>query len=229
MVAALIGISLLVRGAWRAAASWRATRRVTRDWLRHGRLLAVSDVGMPVLAIEEAFPTVTVVGFSHPVMFIAERVLRECSDAEVRAMMLHECAHVSQRDNFKRFMLRACPDFLRAGGPLDRAWTGAAEEAADATAVARDPGSALALAQALIRVARLAPRVSTPDLASAFFLEGSVESRVRRLIDPNSAPDITRPLGCVMLCTLFCAGAGLVLVAAPAIHQLMEQAVSILP
>ena len=64
---------------------------------------------------------------------------------------------------------------------LDRAWSRAAEEAADAVAVAGNPGFALELAQALIRVARLAPTPQAPALASAFYLGGSIESRVRRL------------------------------------------------
>ena len=235
VIAAAVGVSLLLRGAWRAVRAWRATRVVLRDWHQRGRRVHTVDAPIPVFAIEESFPTVAVVGFSRPVMFIAERVLRECTAEEVRAMMLHECAHVAERDNLKRFLIRACPDFLRVGSALDRAWAHATEEAADARAVAGHPGFALALAHALIRVARLAPRPATPELASAFYLGGSIESRVRRLVepaevaDPNSASGFARPLGCVMACTLTCAFAALVVFAAPAVHQLMETVVRLLP
>jgi Zn-dependent protease with chaperone function len=228
IVFALIGLSLLASGAWRAAAAWRATRLVRRGWQLRGRRLDVPGIPMPVFAIDESFPTVAVVGFSRPALFIAERLLRECSEDEVRAMLLHECAHVSSRDNFKRFMMRACPDFVRRGGALDLAWASAAEEAADATAVAARPSSAFDLAGALIRVARLAPRPFPPELASAFYLGGSIESRVRRLVDPNVAPEYTRPLGCVMATAVLLL-AGLVVLAAPTLHQVMEQAVRILP
>jgi hypothetical protein len=230
VVAAVAGAALLVRGAWRAAAGWRATAAVTREWQARGRRLHTVDAPIPVFAIDESFPTVAVVGFARPALFIAERVLRACTADEVRAMVLHECAHVTHRDNLKRFLIRACPDPLRRGGALDRAWTRAVEEAADARAVAGDAGFALELAQALIHVARLAPGVSRLEAASAFYLGGSIESRVRQLLEPaGSLPDPSRPLGCVMACGLACAVAGLVVLAAPAIHQFMEAAVRVLP
>ena len=228
MVLAFVGLALLARGGWRAAAAWRATRLVRREWQHRGRPLDVPSVPMPVFAIDEAFPTVAVVGFWRPALFIAERLLRECSEDEVRAMMRHECAHVSSRDNFKRFAIRACPDLVRRGGALDRAWASAAEEAADASAVAGRPSSAFDLAHALIRAARLAPRPFPPELASAFYLGGSIESRVRRLVDPNAAPEYAHPLGCVMAVSAVLV-AGLIVLAAPTLHQLMEHAVRFLP
>jgi Zn-dependent protease with chaperone function len=233
LVVAVAGGLLLARGAWRAAAAWRATGAVRRNWQARGRRLSGFDAPMPVFAIEESFPTVAVVGFSHPALFIAERVLAECSADEVRAMVLHECAHVTHRDNLKRLLIRACPDALGRGIALDRAWTKAAEEAADARAVSGDPGFALELAQALIHVARLAPGVRTLEAASAFYVGDSIESRVRRLVEPptnlSSLPDPARPLGWVMACTLAVALAGFVVVSSPAIHQFMEAAVRVLP
>ena len=230
MIAAVAGAVLLARGFWRAAAGWMATRRLMRGWQARGRRLHTFDAPLPVFAIEESFPTVAVVGFSRPALFIAERVLRECSVVEVRAMVRHECAHVASRDNLKQFLIRACPDVLRPNSTIDRAWTSAAEEAADARAAGGDPASALALAEALIRVARLAPRVRALEVASAFYLGGSIESRVRRLVEPSdSLPDPSRPLGCVIACAGALAFAGTVALAAPAIHQVMEAAVRFLP
>lgn len=227
---AIAGAALLVRGAWRAVGALRATAAVMRDWQARGRRLRTIDAPIPVYAIEESFPTVAVVGFSRPALFIAERVLRECSPDEVRAMVLHECAHVTHRDNLKRFFIRACPDVLRRGSMLDRAWTSASEEAADARAAGGDPGSALELAQALIHVARLAPGPSTIEVASAFYLGGSIESRIRRLVDPaDSLPHRTRPALRVAACTIAAGLAGLIGFAAPAIHQFMETVVRVLP
>ena len=229
-VAAMAGAALLVRGAWRGAAAWRATGVLVRDWQARGRRLHDIDAPMPVFAIEESFPTVAVVGCSRPVLLIAERVLRECTADEVRAMVLHECAHVTHRDNMKRFLMRACPDVLRRGSTLDRAWVSAAEQAADARAAAGDPGFALEIAQALIRVARLAPHVSTVDVASAFYLGGSIEARVRQLVAPaDSLPDPSRPFVGVLACSVVLAIAGGVMPAAPAIHHFVEAAVRVLP
>jgi hypothetical protein len=230
MVTAMAGAALLARGACRAVAALRATSAVMRAWRARGRRLWTIDAPIPVFAIEESFPTVAVVGFLRPALFIAERVLRECSPDEVRAMVLHECAHVTHGDNLKRFFIRACPDVLRRGSALDRAWTSASEEAADARAAGGDPGSALELARALIHVARLAPRASTLDVASAFYLGGSIESRVRRLVDPgDSRPPQIRPAIRVLACTMALGVAALIAVAAPAIHQFMETVVRVLP
>jgi hypothetical protein len=230
IVTAIVGGALLTRGAWRAAAAWRATAVLLRDWESRSRRLPAFDAPVPVFAIEESFPTVAVVGVFRPALFIAERVLRECPADEVRAMVLHECAHITQRDNLKRFVIRACPDTVRRGGALERAWRSAAEAAADARAAASTPGFALTLAHALIRVARLAPGVSTLEVASAFYLGGSIESRVRQLVAPaDSLPQPSLPMGRVMACAAVGVFGGLVILAAPSIHQVMEAAVRYLP
>ena len=224
---ALVGAGLLFRGAWRASAAWRATRRVARDWHRRGRRLQTFDSPLPVYAIEEAFPTVAVIGVARPALFIAERVLRECPDDEVRAMLHHECAHVAKRDNLKRFLMRACPDFL--GADLDRAWARAAEEAADAAVVEAAPAYALELAQALIHVARLAPSPEAPALASAFYVGGSIESRVRRLVQPAPARQARLPVARAVAVTAALAGAGMAAATGPALHRVVETLVHSLP
>jgi beta-lactamase regulating signal transducer with metallopeptidase domain len=225
---AATGVALFAGGTWRAVRAWHSTRLVRREWESRGRRLDCFDTSLPVFAIDEQFPTVAVVGVTTPALFVAERVLTECSTDEVRAMLRHEAAHVTVRDNLKRFLIRACPDLLPSGGNLDRAWSIAAEEAADAAAVAERPAAAFELAEALIRVARLAtPRA--PELASAFYLGGSIESRIRRLVGPTSGSEAPTPLGCVMLTTGALCFAAFVFTAAPALHQVMEAVVRRLP
>ena len=224
---AALGGALLARGAWRAARAWKATRGVVRDWRRRGRRLAGFDTPVPVFAIEETFPTVAVVGVARPALFIAERVLRECPEDEVRAMLHHECAHVTMRDNLKRFLMRACPDFV--GADLDRAWARAAEEAADAAVVAGDPGFAVELAQALIRVARLAPAPHAPALASSFYLGGSIESRVRRLVQPVPTREPNGAVARSAFAAAALVAAAVMTAAAPLVHRLIETAVHALP
>ena len=226
-VLACVGGALLIRGLWRAIAAWHATRAVVRDWRHRGRRIDIFDTPLPVFAIEESFPTVAVVGVFRPALFIAERVLRECPADEVRAMLHHECAHVAKRDNLKRLIIRACPDFL--GAELDRAWARAAEEAADAAVAAVHPGYAVELAQALIHVARLAPRPEAPALASAFYLGGSIESRVRRLIEPDAAPLAYPRSRRVIAASVTLASAAAALAIAPAIHRAVEVLVNALP
>jgi Zn-dependent protease with chaperone function len=228
IVGAVLGAAILVRSAWRGVAALRATNRVLRAWHARARPVTGVEAPLPIVAIEESFPIVAVLGVARPVLFIAERVLDECSDEEVRAMVRHECAHVAERDNLKRFLIAISPDFM-GPGPVDRAWSRAAEEAADAAAVADRRGAALALAQALIRVARLAPGPAMPELASAFHLGGCIESRVRRLVDGHSADRIPRAIGPKTAGVLTGLFAGAVVFAAPVLHQIMERLVSLLP
>jgi hypothetical protein len=225
--AGLFGASMILRGAWRAIAAWRATRAVSGAWQRRGRRLDSIDVPIPAYAVEDDFPTVAVVGCVRPVLFVAERVLRECTGDEVRAMVSHECAHLVARDNVKRFFIRACPDALRRGSALERAWSCAAEEAADAAAVAANPAFALDLAQALIRVARLAP-IAPPELASAFYLGGSIESRVRRLVEPPNDPHIGAWFGRAFWAGAAASSIALVF-AAPVVYRLIEAVIQVLP
>ncbi|HYT76813.1 MAG TPA: hypothetical protein VEL79_18810 [Vicinamibacterales bacterium] len=227
-VTAAVGLAVWAGGVRRAIVAWWATRTVIRTWRRRGRPIDSFDAPMPVFAIDEAFPTVAVVGVARPALFISERVLRECSAEEVRAMVAHECAHVARRDNFKRFLIRGCPDLWRDGS-VERAWSEASEEAADAAAAQDRPDRGLDLAQALIRVARLAPQPQAPALASAFYLGGSIESRIRRLVEPDRLPEPSHPFGCVTIGGLACVFAAVLLAVAPALHQLMEAAVHFLP
>lgn len=185
------GLAWLVSGAWRAAGAWRATRALARDWRARGRPVDTRDAPVPVFAIDETYPMVAVVGFRRPTLFISERVLRTCSPDEVRAMILHECAHVASRDNMKRFLLRACPELVAANRRLDTLWAHATEEAADAAVAGGRPALRIDLAQALVRVAQLATAARGPLPASALYLGGSIESRVRRLLDPAEPLAIT--------------------------------------
>jgi hypothetical protein len=224
---ALGGACLVARSAWRVALGWRATARVLADWQRHGRALDGLDAPMAAYAIDDRFPTVAVVGILKPRLFVAERVLRECASGEVAAMVAHECAHVSAGDNLRRLLIRACPDVLGVPRALERAWSEAAEEAADARAARMDPAARLNLADALIHVARLAvPR--TPPLASAFFLGGSIEGRIRRLVDPPAEP-VRSPWSGIFwpaVAAVFAAG---VIASASSVHAMMEVAVRLLP
>ncbi len=226
LLAALAGGFLLASGIWRAVAAWRSTSAFVREWQRRGRAIERPDAPMPAFAVDEAFPTVAVAGILRPRLFIAECVLRECSTDEVAAMVAHECAHVDARDNVKRLLMRFCPDVFGAAG-LERAWRAAAEEAADARAATLNPSARLDLAQALIHVARLAaPRA--PQLASAFYLGGSIDERIRRLVEPpavTAAPRWMRYAIPAALLVVPSVAAG----AAPLVHAVMEAAIRLLP
>jgi hypothetical protein len=228
---AAMGMLLVARGLWRGAAALVGTWRMERDWRIRGRRIELPASPLPVYAIAEPFPVVAVVGIRRPALFVAERVLLECSADEIDAMVRHECAHVGERDNLKRLLICICPAL--GARALDRAWKDAAEEAADAAAVHGRPADALELAQALIHVARLAPVPVAPLLASAFYRGGSIEERVRRLLasdELSGAPRRTmRALSWKMAVPVLGGLATAIVLVAPALHQAMESFVSLLP
>jgi Zn-dependent protease with chaperone function len=224
----------LCRG-WRAS---RATARVVHGWLRHARPVAFPGVHIRAYSIDAEFPVVSVVGILRPRLFISERVLRECTPEELHAMTRHECGHLASRDNLKRLVLRACPTPLlltRVACELERYWHEACEEAADDYAARASVPSALALANALLRVARMAPAGRATILpALSLYDGGSFERRIRRLIAAGPR-DGSRPAWLL-------AARGLALVAPilalavlldgnllHAVHQVIEAVVETLP
>ena len=221
------GAVLLAIAAVRGARAWAATRALERRWAAASTPWEINGP-IPVRVIPDAFPTVAVVGLVAPRLYIADRVLAVCSPPELRAMIAHESAHVAARDNLKRFAMRACPDLLWVRAAVERAWAYAAEESADAVATAASPEGRFDLAQALLRVARLVPAASRTLPVSAFYLGGSIDSRVRRLIDGASEPPQGTPLGWLLAAVAVAAATALV-ISAPALHQAMESVVHYLP
>jgi hypothetical protein len=224
IVLASVGLALIVRGVWRGYSAWRSTERIAADWTRSGRRI---DLGtsVPVHVVDVPYPLVAVVGIARPALFVAERVLAECPAGEVHAMIAHEIAHIRTFDNARRLLLRVCPDLMGERSTLTRAWKDAAEEAADADVA---PGRSLDLAQALIHVARLAPS-RPPALASAFYAGGSIDARVRRLVNPPGYAVVPMMLRGWVLAAAAASLAVALILAAPAIHQLMETIVRLVP
>jgi Zn-dependent protease with chaperone function len=183
----LIGIGLAV---FRGLAAWRATARLTADWLTHAQPLRIEGINIPAYAIEHTFPVIAIVGVVEPRLFIARRVLDGLTPDEIAAAAAHESGHLSARDNLKRGLLRACRDALLiipCGRSLDRAWAEAAEGAADEFAARAWRAAALDLASALVKIARMIPVGSRPTMPAGAFLVGDevsgVRARVRRLIE----------------------------------------------
>jgi Zn-dependent protease with chaperone function len=223
---AAIGIIVMGRALWRVAGTWLATRRLSARWMLSGRPVGDIAPGLPAFVIDEPFPTVAVVGCLRPSLFVSRLVIDACTADEIRAMVSHERAHIASRDNVKRLLLRACPG-LPSVRRLSAVWSLAAEEAADAAAAASDPDRRLDLANALIRLARLAPAPTLPEGVSAFYHGGSIEMRVRLLLEPPppAAPGYERPLAVLAVAALALA----CVVSAPAVHATMEALVRFLP
>lgn len=229
ILGAVIAVTLLSIAVLRGVRALGATARLARAWRASGRPLDGCDAPLPVFVVDESLPAVAVVGFRRPELFISVQVLRDCSEDEVRAMIAHECAHVTSQDNLKRLLLRVCPGIGSASCALDRAWNRATEEAADALAASRFPELAIPLAQALVRVARLMPVHTVDAPVSAFHSGGDVELRVRRLLQPPAIEDSHACRRRLIWPAAIAVALAAVIASAPSIHQLMEVTVSWLP
>jgi Zn-dependent protease with chaperone function len=241
-VLSVAGIGLAV---WRRLATWHATRRLLKDWLRHAEPVRVDNVKVPVFRLQHQFPVLAVVGAMRPKLFIADQVFRSLEGEELSAAMAHENGHLIAGDNLKRGLLRACRDLLAIlplGRSLDRAWDRAAESAADEYAARSGASTALNLASALVKVARLVPRGCRPaTFAGASLIAedpGSIASRVLRLTQlarqPHRPPQTAVP-GSKLALVAGLSGVFLAMIAAisspqllGAIHSALEYVVSTL-
>jgi Zn-dependent protease with chaperone function len=173
-------------GAW---ALLRACGPAKRRLVDNGHEIEVLDVGQPIVAI---------IGGWRPRIIAAECVVSACSAGEFQQVIAHEAAHLSARDNLKELLLIATPDALAwtpCGDALIERWRAAAELEADQRASGSDPHKRVALAGALIKVARAfgtdRPARRALSLRAA---ADDIEGRVRQLLAPSSSPP-RRPAG----------------------------------
>jgi Zn-dependent protease with chaperone function len=230
--AAMAAAALLTMTVRIGRAYW-TTRAALGAWMRTAEAVSLDGLAIPAYAMTSSFPIVAVVGTVRPRLIVARSVLEACSREQLGAILAHERCHVRRRDNARRVLMWAAPDALMwtaAARALRERWQAAAEETADAEAARVGPAGRLHLAEALIRVARLAPAGSSAaDLpASALYRGENIEHRVRRLLDP--AADFSRAdRTASWLWTLVAAFVPCSLLALRAVHHLVEAAVAYLP
>lgn len=180
---------LLAHGIWRGWRAWAAARSLLQLRPTRGCLL---EQGQIVHVIDSRDPIVGVVGAWRPQLVTAESVISACSSDELRQVVAHEAAHVSARDNLKLLLILVCPDPLAwtpLGAEMLERWRSEAEFAADQRATGDDPHKRVALAAALIKVARLlgAANPARQPLTMPVALD-DVEARVRQLLGPAYLP-----------------------------------------
>ncbi len=180
------GVGVALR---RLLGTWRATRRLAREWTGRAVPLRLRGVSVPSYELPHEFPLVAVLGVFRPRLFVASSVLEALTPRELSAVVSHERGHLRALDNLRRALVRACHDalpLLPLGGSLTREWQAACEEAADEYAARRGASHALDLASALVKIARRVPASARPYAPAAVFFagedEGDVERRVRRLL-----------------------------------------------
>ena len=137
---------------------------------------------------------ISLAGIWQPKIFIGPEALAALTPAELDLAIAHEIAHRRSNDNLKRFAMCCAPDFFgwtSVARRLEQQWQAEAECDADAHAVRGDDGRAIALASALVKVARLERvgglRAASPAF-SAFHVPTLLELRVRRLVADSALP-----------------------------------------
>lgn len=228
VISALFALLVLGDGVRRGLTAWRATRALLRNAQPHLTRPADGDAEVAVINVKE--PLVGVVGGLRQRIVAARCVTTACDDEEFRQVLAHEAAHMDARDNLKLLLLLTLPDALAwssTGSALTEQWRAATELEADERASGADPRKRVALASALIKVARLSLASGRPRRASRVSapLTG-LEHRVRRLLAPSPATAMQRsfPGRRLLTCALL-----VPLLAVPlyaSVHRLIEALVA---
>ena len=230
ILSAVSGIALAIALAVRAVRLGVRAVWFTR-LLKHCRQSTVGD--MPAWVIDTRYPVAAVLGVFRPRLLVSSRILRECTNDEIAAIVAHERAHIRHNHNLVRAAMVALPDPLGrfgAGARLERAWGLAAEQAADGESAGASEQRRAVLADALIRVARMAQGVP-PDWmpALAFYQGHDLQLRVQALLErPASRASSSRtvPLVAILGAAAFFAWLN---VNSDALHRGLEWMVRTLP
>jgi len=146
------------------------------------RLVAEEEPGMPLLAL---------VGIMHPTQIVSQRLLDTLSAEQIDAALAHEEAHQMSRDNLKRLLFEVIPGifpFVNGFAGIGQHWERYAELAADDYAASGHAGRSVALAEALIQVARLGVRECSFRFASSLSVRNlDLAIRVDRLLADQPA------------------------------------------
>jgi Zn-dependent protease with chaperone function len=190
-IVAVASAALLVGASGRAATAWWRAARRTRSWIQTAEPLALAGVAVPAFRIEAPQPVMALVGILRPRLLVTRGLIEALTPEELAASIAHEIGHHHAWDNLKRLAMRGAPDLLSwmpAARTLEHEWAAASEHTADAApSIAGDQRARLALASALVKVARLMP-TPTPltEPISTLVGGGAIASRVQRLIDDGS-------------------------------------------
>jgi Zn-dependent protease with chaperone function len=237
---AILACAAIVAALWRGLSALADVEARVNDCLRHASPMSIG--ALRAFRIDSPVAMMTLVGVLHPRLLVTSVLLDLLAPEELAAAVAHERGHLRSRDNLKRLVMRSAPDIVcwsRTSRRLEREWSLAAEHAADARA-ARDSSTGLALASALVKVARLAPREIVGSLSSPLVGGQSLRSRIEQLLDPppsrasgaTTAPraPMTRAVAGWTLAAALCLGASFgyqpIL---SAVHEITEVVVHHLP
>lgn len=236
VMAAGLAAGVCLVGVGRGALAWRRARTRARTWIGRATRVALAD-SLPAFRIESSRAALMLAGLFKPQLLVTSALVDALSEEELAASVAHEQHHGRSRDNLKRLAMRSAPDVLSwmpAAARLEHEWALAAEYAADEQATAGNQHVAIALASALVKIARLNPMrpARLEPISTLTADEGLLAARVRRLVEPGPAPQPPPPRSARWLALAIATAIGLVLVYAPlltSVHAATELLVRHLP
>lgn len=189
LIAAVLGGVSWVLAFLRSARALADSHGCQQKWRDSGYETRLPGAVSRVLLVQNESPLLALTGVIRPRPVVSQSVLRSLSGEQLELAFEHENAHAASRDNLKRLLLLLAPDslpFVRGFSALEQAWAKLCEWAADDDAVQGDPGRAITLAAALVRVARmgLSPRLTF--LHTSLTYDGELSERVDRLLQGKS-------------------------------------------
>lgn len=137
---------------------------------------------------DNCYPSAFVRGYKSPLIVVTSGLLDLLDNEELEGVIAHELAHVTSRDNYLNwvFVFRELTFFSPFAQAAYNAFSQAREEAADIMATSCSEESGLALASALIKVAKRAQdliQLTRPRFSHSYFTGAqSVHRRVELLV-----------------------------------------------
>jgi len=125
--------------------------------------------------------TTVLAGLFRPIVVVSQDVLDALPEEQLAAAVRHERSHAASRDNWKRLAILLAPGVFPFR-QLEQAWWKFSEWAADDLAVAGDRRRSLALADALVRVARMGV-AHQPSAVTTSLLGADFSARIDRLLN----------------------------------------------
>ena len=183
--AAILGLAICAASLVRAARAMWITASHSFRCKRGAQLAQNSTTGAQIVVMDSESSLVALTGMIRPKIVISRAVFGALSSDELDAAVEHERAHSKSHDNFKRLLLALAPEifpFSRAFRALERSWARYREWAADDESVGGDSRRSLALASALVRVARMGTAPVPPLASSLHDANDELSARVERLL-----------------------------------------------
>jgi Zn-dependent protease with chaperone function len=184
----ILCLAAAAAGIWiSAACALRGARAVARSAWYLRRCEAALDSDKPVLLLA---------GVLRPKLVISRGVQRILTHDQLAAALRHEEAHGAARDNLKRLLLTlvpGAPPFARGLRRIGSEWARLAEWAADDRAVSGSRRQSIALAEALVRIARAGGSAPAAPIATSLLGDpADLTARIERLLYGRAPAPVRR-------------------------------------